>query len=105
MPVSTPTATPLLEPVVVTDRGWKVVIYNDDVTPAELVVLGLQKAAGLSLEVADMVMQEAHSQGQATVRRGLTLEDAERMCMSLKKHTRLDGVCPGVDCEPQRDDP
>jgi ATP-dependent Clp protease adapter protein ClpS len=87
------------------DRGWKVVLFNDDTTPFDVVIYALQRAAGLSLEVAEMVTNEAHREGSAVVRRGLTEEDAEIICAGLRKWSRIEGVCPGVHCEAQQDDP
>jgi ATP-dependent Clp protease adapter protein ClpS len=86
------------------DRGWKVLLYNDDVTPFDVVVFALQRAAGLSIEVAEMVAYEAHSQGEAVVKRGLTEEDAKTICGGLRAWTRVDGICPGVECEAVEDD-
>jgi len=86
------------------DRGWKVVIFNDDVTPVDVVVYALQRAAGLSLEVAEMITLEAHQNGEAVVKRGLTEEDALIICGGLRKWTRIEGICPGVDCDAVPDD-
>jgi ATP-dependent Clp protease adapter protein ClpS len=93
------------QPDTTADRGWKVVLFNDDTTPFEVVIYALQRAAGLSLEVAEMVTNEAHREGSAVVRRGLTEEDAQIMCAGLRKWSRIDGICPGVHCEAQQDDP
>lgn len=87
------------------DRGWKVVLFNDEVTPIDVVIYALQRAAGLSLEVAEMVTVEAHREGSAVVKRGLTEEDAEIICGGLRKWSRIEGICPGVHCEAQQDDP
>jgi ATP-dependent Clp protease adapter protein ClpS len=100
--VPLPVVTP--EKDVAPDRGWKVLLHNDDVTPFDVVVFALQRAAGLSLEVAEMVAYEAHSQGEAVVKRGLTKEDALTLCGGLRKWTRIEGVCPGVACEAVQDD-
>lgn len=86
------------------DRGWKVILFNDDVTPYDVVIFALQRAAGLSEEVADMVANEAQSKGQAVVKRGLTQEDAEIICGGLRKWSRIEGICPGLTCEAQIDD-
>ena len=86
-----------------TDSGWKVVLYNDDVTPIEVVILALQRAAGLSLEVAEMVAVEAHTEGSAVVKRGLSEEDAKIICGGLRRWTRSEEH-PGVTCEALRDD-
>ena len=86
-------------PTEVATHGWKVVLYNDDVTPFEIVILALQKAAGLSLEVAEMVAVEAHRSGEAVVKRGLGIDDANILCGGLRRWTRVEGLCPGVECE------
>ncbi len=93
------------KPDLTTERGWKVVLFNDDFTPVDVVIYALQRAAGLSLEVAEMVTMEAHREDSAVVKRGLTEEDAEIICGGLRKWSRIEGVCPGVHCEAQRDDP
>lgn len=80
-------------------------LFNDDYTPFEVVTYALQRAAGLSLEVAEMVTQEAHREGSAVVKRGLTEEDAEIICGGLRRWSRIEGICPGVHCEAQQDDP
>ncbi len=87
-----------------TDAGWKVVLHDDDVTPIELVVYGLQRAAGLSLEVAEAVANEANNEQVAIVKRGLTEEDAQIICGGLRRWTRIEGLCPGVICEALRDE-
>ncbi len=94
-----------VQPDITPDRGWKVILFNDDVTPFDLVVFALQRAAGLSVEVAEMVALEAHREGEAVVKRGLSEEDAQVLCAGLRKWTRLEGVCPGVRCEARQDDP
>jgi len=86
------------------DRGWKVLLFNDDVTPFEVVIFALQRAASLSQELAEMVAREAHEQGEAVVKRGLSAEDAQIICAGLRRWSRIDGICPGVGCEAQPDD-
>jgi ATP-dependent Clp protease adapter protein ClpS len=80
-------------------KGWKVLLYNDDTTPIDAVVFALQRAAGLSLEVAEMIAVEAHESGSAVVKRGLSKEDALVICGGLRKWTRIEGVCAGVHTE------
>lgn len=94
------------QPVVdlTTDSGWKVVLHNDELTPFDIVVYGLQRAAGLSLEVAEMVALEAQNEDAAVVKSGLTEEDAQIICGGLRRWTRIDGLCPGVSCEALKDD-
>jgi ATP-dependent Clp protease adapter protein ClpS len=104
-PGDSPEATPEMETSTITlpDPGWKVVLYNDDVTPFEVVILALMKAAGLSGEVAEMVAHEAHATGAAVVRRGLQEAEARVMCGRLHAYSRIPGHCPGVDCEAVHD--
>jgi ATP-dependent Clp protease adapter protein ClpS len=87
-----------------TEPGWMVVLHNDDVTPFDVVIYALQRAASLSLEVAEMVAHEAHSEGCAIVKRGLAEEDAQIICGGLRKWSRLEGLCPGVTCEAVHDE-
>lgn len=86
------------------EHGWKVLLFNDDVTPFEVVVPALQRAAGLSLEVAEAVALTAHREGEAVVKRGLGEEDAKIICGGLRRWTRIDGLCPGVGCDAVPDD-
>lgn len=87
-----------------TNKGWKVLLYNDDVTPIDVVVFALQRAAGLSLEVAEMIAVEAHESDVAVVKRGLSKEDALVICGGLRKWTRIEGVCGGVTTEAEPDE-
>lgn len=86
------------------EHGWKVLLFNDDVTPVDVVVAALQRAAGLSLEVAEAVAFTAHREGEAVVKRGLGEEDARIICGGLRRWTRIDGLCPGVGCDAVPDD-
>lgn len=107
MPDTTVFPKPDLDPATAdpaSDRGWTVVLYNDEVHDFLSVVLALQRAAGLSLEVAEMVAYEAHSEGRAAVRSGLERDDALIICAGLRKWTRIEGRTAGVDCEAIRDD-
>jgi ATP-dependent Clp protease adapter protein ClpS len=85
-------------------HGWKVVLYNDDLTPLEVVIFALQRAAGLSIEVAEMIAMEAHRSGEAVVKRGLSEEDARIIVGGLHKWTRIEGITPGVDAEAMPDE-
>lgn len=87
-----------------TERGWKVVIFNDDYTPYDLVVLAIQKGAGLSEEVAEMIAKEAHKTDAALVKRGLSEEKAEKIAETIIQITTYGGSFPGVRCEAQKDD-
>lgn len=90
-------------PKVTPDPGWKVILFNDDYTPFEVVIFGLQRAAGLSVEVAEMVAHEAHHNDSAVVKSGLDEDDAKIICASLRKWTKVEGVCTGVHCEAEKD--
>ncbi|TVR45027.1 MAG: ATP-dependent Clp protease adaptor ClpS [Planctomycetota bacterium] len=84
--------------------GWRVVLLNDNVNDYLMVIFALQRAAGLSVEVAEMVTREAHESGSAVVKRGLNEEDAKIMCGALKKYSRIPGVTPGVEAIAEVDD-
>jgi len=101
LPATLPTTE---EPESLADHGWKVVLHNDEVHDFAMVVLALQRAAGLSLEVAEMVALEAHTEDIAIVKRGLEKDDALIICGGLRKWTRIEGVTPGVTCEALHDD-
>jgi ATP-dependent Clp protease adapter protein ClpS len=103
--VTIPKPKPVIAVDTTVDRGWKVVLFNDDVTPFDVVVFALQRAAGLSVEVAEMVALEAHREDSAVVKRGLSEEDAQIICGGLRKWSRIEGLCPGVRCEAKPDDP
>jgi ATP-dependent Clp protease adapter protein ClpS len=95
-PQGDPNASPVQSGSTTLERGWRVLLHNDDVTPFDLVILGLMKACGLSEEVAEMIAVEAHEQGVAVARSGLSQDDAEAMCQRLKALTRIPPICPGV---------
>ena len=101
-------ATPTIEAQevldIVQDHGWKVLLFNDDVTPFDVVVAALQRAAKLSEEMAEHVATTAHREGQATVKRGLNEEDARIICGGLTRWTRIKDRCPGVKCAAEPDD-
>jgi ATP-dependent Clp protease adapter protein ClpS len=99
-----PQLAPAQQKETATDRGWKVVLFNDDVTPFHVVVFGLQRAAQLSLEVAEMVAYEAHTSGEAVVKRGLQQEEAQSLCERLRAWTSVPGICTGVGCDAIEDD-
>lgn len=102
MPLTPTAPNPIVqpaEPQVIRDPGWKVILYNDEVHDFFSVIFALQRAAGLSLEVAEMVAYEAHTEGRAIVKRGLSEDDALIICAGLRKWTRIEGRTNGVDCE------
>ncbi|HAT09752.1 MAG TPA: hypothetical protein DCS97_04000 [Planctomycetes bacterium] len=106
--MTTPDGNPFSQPeadsAVAVSHGWKVMLLNDDVTPFDIVVAGLQRACGLSEEVAEMIAVEAHTEGSAAAKRGLTQDEAEAICLRLKAMTRIPRICPGVGCTAEQDD-
>jgi ATP-dependent Clp protease adapter protein ClpS len=103
-PQSTPQGAPQPDGVATVEHGWKVVLHNDDVTPFDIVILGLQMVCGLSEEVAEMVAMEAHNEGSAVAKRGLGEDEAEALCLKLRALTRIPKLCPGVSCHHEHDD-
>ena len=105
VPTTTIPKRPQLDPVKDTaiHPGWRVVLLNDDDNEYAAVVYALQRAAGLSLEVAEMVAREAHEEGSAVVKRGLTEEDARIMCGALRMYSRIPGLTPGVEAIAEED--
>ena len=104
MPGTSPFAQPASQQETANDPGWKMVLFNDEVTPFDLVVVAVQRVCGLSEEVAEMIATEAHNQGSAVAKRGLLQEDAVAACERLRLLTCIPGRCPGVGCRAERDD-
>ncbi len=90
-------------PAIDPDRGWKVVLHNDEYHDFDQVVYAVQRAAALSLEVAEMITLEAHENGSAVVKRGIDEAEAHVICGGLRKWTRGENL-PGVDCQALPDD-
>jgi ATP-dependent Clp protease adaptor protein ClpS len=65
-------------------RPWVVILYNDDWHPYDQVVFQVQKATGCSLEEAEWITHEAHSQGRAIAYSG-TQEECERVANILRE--------------------
>jgi ATP-dependent Clp protease adaptor protein ClpS len=66
-------------------RGpWVVILYNDDWHPFDQVVFQVQKATGCSLEEAEWITYEAHTNGRAIAYTG-TLEECERVAGVLRQ--------------------
>lgn len=101
-------AIELLDPELAQDtkheKGWKVVIFNDDHTPYDLVVLAIQKGARLSEEVAEMIAKEAHESGSAVVRAALSEEKANNIADKIAEITKFGGRFQGVQVEAQKDE-
>jgi ATP-dependent Clp protease adaptor protein ClpS len=65
-------------------RPWVVILYNDDWHPYDQVVFQVQKATGCSLEEAEWITHEAHTQGRAIAYSG-TQEECERAANVLRE--------------------
>jgi ATP-dependent Clp protease adaptor protein ClpS len=71
-----PTAFPveISEPevtnVVVPDRPWKVIVWNDPINLMSYVTLVIQKLFGYSKEKATRLMMDVHTKGKAVVTSG-----------------------------------
>ncbi len=62
--------------------AFRVILYNDDDHSCDEVVLQIQKATGFSLEKAEAIMLEAHTNGRAIVYCG-ELERCNRIAAVL----------------------
>jgi ATP-dependent Clp protease adapter protein ClpS len=65
-------------------RPWVVILYNDDWHSFDEVVFQVQKATGCSLEEAEWITYEAHTQGRAIAYTG-TMEECERVAGILRQ--------------------
>lgn len=65
--MNTPLLLPELGDVAIKSGRWMVTIYNDNITPYELVVRTLMSATQCSLEEASIETWEAHNFGKAPV--------------------------------------
>lgn len=55
------------ETVVVNDRPWKVIVWNDPINLMSYVTLVLQQLFGYSREKAEKLMMDVHVKGRAIV--------------------------------------
>jgi ATP-dependent Clp protease adaptor protein ClpS len=76
---------PDLEEVVITDRPWIVIVWNDPVNLMSYVVYVFQKLFGYSREKAHRLMLQVHHDGKAAVSEG-TREKAEADVARLHAH-------------------
>lgn len=72
---------------------WMCVIYNNDVTPYDLVVVTLMLATGCSQEEANMEAWEAHTFGKSSVHFG-TREECEAVAEVMRRIRVESEVCP-----------
>jgi ATP-dependent Clp protease adaptor protein ClpS len=76
---------PELEEIVVTERPWIVIVWNDPVNLMSYVVYVFQKLFGYSREKATRLMMQVHHEGKAAVSEG-TREKAEADVARLHGH-------------------
>lgn len=76
---------PDADEVVVADRMWIVLVWNDPVNLMSYVVFVLQKLFGYSREKATKLMLQVHQEGKAVVSAG-TREKAETDVARLHAH-------------------
>jgi ATP-dependent Clp protease adaptor protein ClpS len=76
---------PASDEVVVTDRPWLVIVWNDPVNLMSYVVFVFQKLFGYSREKATRLMLQVHHEGKAVVSDG-TREKAEADVARLHGH-------------------
>ncbi len=63
---------------------WNVILYNDDHHTINEVVLQVQKATGVALNIAFEITMEAHTKGRAICYKG-THGDCERVAAVLRE--------------------
>ncbi len=71
-------------------RRWKVVLYNDDYTPMDFVVLVLMRFFGHDEDAATRIMWQVHTQGKGVC--GIySREIAETKMMQVNRFSRENG--------------
>ena len=76
---------PEIEEVVVPDRPWVVIVWNDPINLMSYVTYVFQKLFGYSKEKATKLMLDVHHKGKAVVSSG-TREKAELDVFRLHEH-------------------
>jgi ATP-dependent Clp protease adaptor protein ClpS len=76
---------PISEDVVVPDRPWVVIVWNDPINLMSYVTYVLQKLFGYSRDKATKLMLDVHHKGKAVVSSG-TREKAELDVFRLHEH-------------------
>ncbi|MFQ5543561.1 MAG: ATP-dependent Clp protease adaptor ClpS [Nitrospiria bacterium] len=74
-------------------KPWQVTIFDDDVHTIDEVIFQVQKATGVSLEVAFEVTMEVHTQGQSICYAGI-LEKCEQVASILREISLSVEVAP-----------
>ena len=76
---------PEIDEVVVPDRPWVVIVWNDPINLMSYVTFVLQKLFGYSMEKATKLMLDVHHKGKAVVSSG-SREKAELDVFRLHEH-------------------
>jgi ATP-dependent Clp protease adaptor protein ClpS len=76
---------PTSETVVVPDRAWVVIVWNDPINLMSYVTYVLQKLFGYAKEKAEALMWDVHTKGRAVVSTG-PREKAEIDVFRLHEH-------------------
>lgn len=76
---------PEVTEVVVTDRPWKVIVWNDPINLMSYVTFVIQKLFGYSRDKAHRLMMDVHTKGKAVVSSG-PREKAELDVFRLHEH-------------------
>ena len=81
------------EDAVQTSRPWRVVVWDDPVTPMRVVTVVFMKIFGYSEAKAERLMKTVHHEGRASVWSGQR-ERAESYCVQLQ----VAGLLASVEC-------
>jgi len=84
-PMPTRLDEPDVDEVVVPDRPWVVIVWNDPINLMSYVTYVLQKLFGYSREKATKLMLDVHQKGRAVVSSG-SREKAEMDVFRLHEH-------------------
>ena len=74
--------TSLIEEDVTLDNPYNLFLWNDPVTPMQVVTYVLKKLFGFAKEKAEELMLQAHNNGKVVIFTG-SREEAERYCVQL----------------------
>jgi len=76
---------PVVDEVVLEDRPWVVIVWNDPINLMSWVTFVLQKLFGYGLDKATALMLDVHEKGRAVVSSG-TQEQSELHVFRLHEH-------------------
>ena len=76
---------PVVDEVVLEDRPWVVIVWNDPINLMSWVTFVLQKLFGYGLDKATALMLDVHEKGRAVVSSG-TREQSELHVFRLHEH-------------------